>query len=283
VEAAWLHHAFTQIHPFQDGNGRVARALASLVFIKGGWFPLTLTRDDRTAYIEALEHADDADLMALLTLFGTIQKRTFVKILGIAGQVRQRDTVDQVIGAAKDLLAKRQRTLLQQYERAKETADLLRARAAERFGAIATKLAGELGRIHEEYRFSVDSEPNDGARRHYFRFQVIENARTLDYFANLSEYHAWTRLVLRTDTQAEVLLSFHGIGHEYRGVLAATLSFFRREETEDGERQISDIVPASHAIFQVNYRELDKEAERRFDEWLEPALVNALEIWRATL
>ena len=25
--AAWLHHAFSQIHPFQDGNGRVARAL----------------------------------------------------------------------------------------------------------------------------------------------------------------------------------------------------------------------------------------------------------------
>lgn len=28
VEAAWLHHRFVQIHPFQDGNGRVARALA---------------------------------------------------------------------------------------------------------------------------------------------------------------------------------------------------------------------------------------------------------------
>ncbi len=27
IEAAWLHHAFTQIHPFQDGNGRVARSL----------------------------------------------------------------------------------------------------------------------------------------------------------------------------------------------------------------------------------------------------------------
>ena len=26
VEAAWLHHRFTQIHPFQDGNGRIARA-----------------------------------------------------------------------------------------------------------------------------------------------------------------------------------------------------------------------------------------------------------------
>ncbi|MCA1705512.1 MAG: Fic family protein, partial [Actinobacteria bacterium] len=30
VEAAWLHHRFAQIHPFQDGNGRIARALASL-------------------------------------------------------------------------------------------------------------------------------------------------------------------------------------------------------------------------------------------------------------
>jgi Fic family protein len=34
VEAAWFHHRFTQIHPFADGNGRVARAIASLVFIK---------------------------------------------------------------------------------------------------------------------------------------------------------------------------------------------------------------------------------------------------------
>jgi hypothetical protein len=80
-----------------------------------------------------------------------------------------------------------------------------------------------------------------------------------------------------------VLLSIHCIGNEYRGVLAATLSFFRREETEDGERQISDVVPASGAIFQVNYREAQNEAARRFDEWLEPALVNALEMWRATL
>lgn len=47
VEAAWLHHRFTQIHPFQDGNGRIARLLASLVFIKAGWFPLVVTRDDR--------------------------------------------------------------------------------------------------------------------------------------------------------------------------------------------------------------------------------------------
>lgn len=27
LTAAWAHHRFTQVHPFQDGNGRVGRAL----------------------------------------------------------------------------------------------------------------------------------------------------------------------------------------------------------------------------------------------------------------
>ncbi len=56
VEAAWLHHRFTQIHPFQDGNGRVARCLATLVFVKAQWFPLVVTRDERERYILALRH-----------------------------------------------------------------------------------------------------------------------------------------------------------------------------------------------------------------------------------
>lgn len=37
VEATWLHHRFAQIHPFEDGNGRVARALAAAVFLRGGY------------------------------------------------------------------------------------------------------------------------------------------------------------------------------------------------------------------------------------------------------
>ena len=62
VEAAWLHHRFTQIHPFQDGNGRIARALATLVFVKAGWFPLVVRDRQRAEYIDALETADDGDL-----------------------------------------------------------------------------------------------------------------------------------------------------------------------------------------------------------------------------
>ncbi|HIK10995.1 MAG TPA: Fic family protein [Oscillatoriaceae cyanobacterium M33_DOE_052] len=69
IEAAWLHHRFTQIHPFQDGNGRLARCLASLIFIQAGWFPLAVTRDDRAVYIHASEQADRGDLSWLVKLF----------------------------------------------------------------------------------------------------------------------------------------------------------------------------------------------------------------------
>ena len=84
IESAWLHHAFTQIHPFQDGNGRVARALASLVFIRAGLFPLVVTRDDRTLYIERLEVADAGDLSPLVDLFAQLQKRALTKAIARA-------------------------------------------------------------------------------------------------------------------------------------------------------------------------------------------------------
>ena len=70
VEAAWLHHRFVQIHPFQDGNGRVARALATLVMIREGLLTLVVTDAMRGDYIGALEAADNGDLGPLVRLFG---------------------------------------------------------------------------------------------------------------------------------------------------------------------------------------------------------------------
>lgn len=82
VLAAWLHHRFTQIHPFQDGNGRVARALASLVFLKQGWFPLVIRRSQRTDYIDACEAADRGGLAPLVDLFAAAQRKAMMNAPG---------------------------------------------------------------------------------------------------------------------------------------------------------------------------------------------------------
>ncbi|MGB8890117.1 MAG: Fic family protein [Candidatus Korobacteraceae bacterium] len=281
--ASWLHHRFTQIHPFQDGNGRVARTLASLVFIKSGWFPLVVTRDDREPYILALERADEGDISPLVSLFAAIQRQAFVNALSIAGDVRQRQQVRQVIEAARETFERRQEALGQEWEGAKDAAAELHHKARGRFDEVAESLTQELASYSSKFSFYVDDEVSNGDRDYYFRNQVIQTAKQLGYFANPSLHASWVRLVLRTETQAEVLLSFHGIGHEFRGVLVASMCFFRREEVAENEREVADLIPVSDHFFQINYREARGEALNRFNDWLEAALIKALETWRMGL
>jgi len=281
VEAAWSHHRFAQIHPFQDGNGRVARALATLILIRAGWFPLVVTRDDRERYIDALERADQGALLPLVALFSSIQTRAFVNALSVAGDVLRREIVDQVIEAARDQLEKRQEALKQEWQRAIQIAEGLHGEAQGRLQQVAAKLQQELGPFSKEYHFWVTVEPSGGERGHWFRWQVIETAKRLDYFANPNVFHAWTRLALKTEGQAEILLSFHGIGHEFRGLLVASTCFFRREQTESGDREIADVTPISSEVFLINYREDQEQARRRFEVWLEESLTRGLEVWRS--
>ena len=69
VTAAWLHHRFVQIHPFQDGNGRVARALTLLSLGKHQYPLLVVDRKNRDAYLSALDRANEGDLQHLGRLF----------------------------------------------------------------------------------------------------------------------------------------------------------------------------------------------------------------------
>ena len=66
--AAAAHAHFAQIHPFIDGNGRTARILMNLVLMRAG-FPIAIvTREDRSRYIDALEHSQISDLTPFIAL-----------------------------------------------------------------------------------------------------------------------------------------------------------------------------------------------------------------------
>ena len=58
VQSAFAHHAFTSIHPFADGNGRVARALASVFLYRGVGVPLVIFSDQQERYWDTLLAAD---------------------------------------------------------------------------------------------------------------------------------------------------------------------------------------------------------------------------------
>jgi len=49
-----LHVSFVRIHPFWDGNGRMARLIANIPVLRSGFPPLIIPRERRREYIEAL-------------------------------------------------------------------------------------------------------------------------------------------------------------------------------------------------------------------------------------
>ena len=51
---AKLHMGIVHIHPFWDGNGRIARLLANLPLLKSGLPPLMISQESRRDYIQAL-------------------------------------------------------------------------------------------------------------------------------------------------------------------------------------------------------------------------------------
>ncbi|HXN47581.1 MAG TPA: Fic family protein [Bryobacteraceae bacterium] len=51
------HRRLVDVHPFNDGNGRTARLLMNLILIRGGYPPIAVRPEDRTAYIRALQAA----------------------------------------------------------------------------------------------------------------------------------------------------------------------------------------------------------------------------------
>ena len=282
VQSAWLHHRFTQVHPFQDGNGRVARCLASLVTIKAGLFPVTVLRDDRLRYIRALEEADAGELRPLVELFVALQRRALTSAIGIARDVARPSGIGQAIAAARRKLEQRAARQREEWRAAEETADHLRRVATERLEAVAAELRREVGAVQPRSEFFVDTEPVGGERTHYFRSQVVQSARALGYSADLGGYRAWTRLVLRTDARAEILLSFHGIGHAFRGLLGVSACFFRRTEADDGTRDLDDVHVLADEVFQVNYLEPWEEAEVRFRKWLDDVLLRGVDLWQRT-
>ena len=64
VIAATFHYRFVRIHPFDDGNGRMARLLMNMILIKHGYTVAIIPRDERDQYIQTLEQADKGEDLA---------------------------------------------------------------------------------------------------------------------------------------------------------------------------------------------------------------------------
>ncbi|MDR3220299.1 MAG: Fic family protein [Dysgonamonadaceae bacterium] len=56
--AALFHYRYIRIHPFEDGNGRIARLLVNYVLLRNGFPMVVIKTDDKTNYLKMLHLCD---------------------------------------------------------------------------------------------------------------------------------------------------------------------------------------------------------------------------------
>lgn len=82
LQAAYAHYAFVCVHPFADGNGRVARALASTFLYRGIGVPLVIFADQKASYLDGLEAADRGTYSSITHFFAE-------RVIDTIGMVRE--------------------------------------------------------------------------------------------------------------------------------------------------------------------------------------------------
>ncbi len=281
VEAAWLHHRFAQIHPFQDGNGRVARALAVAVFLKAGHLALVVRDEHRDRYLGALEAADAGDLKPLVDLFADIQvadlRDAMKSILELRGET---------IVTVTDTLA----------ERARRRRDVLRKRAAgtmdgllrivqarfEESGAELHRAFGENGMAVSVQVRSDDEHPQENSRE-WWSWQIIETAKAHDHFADLDRPRRWVALYLVLPEIREAtrfVVSIHAVGRA--ADLHVVTAFLTNPVTSGGDdeprRWESRVVSERPFRFRAETDKVE-DIDSQFRAWLEETIGAGLSTW----
>jgi hypothetical protein len=282
VEAAWLHHRFTQIHPFHDGNGRVARALASMLFIKDGLFPPIINRDTRIRYIDALEKADDGDLLYLIELFVDREKHAIETALSQSADIlRSSDRKKDLFGAIEDRLRARKETHLSELQSVYGLADYIADKAAAVLSEAAITLRDLLQDESSEYWSLAQSSNFETAG--YYRYDIVSVAKQLGYFADTNPYKRWERLVIIEQRRVHLVLAFHSLGQTFTGIIAIAPFLVFRDTTDENETVVSAPIKLSDRVFTMNYRERKEDVEKRFALWLDEVILFGLDEWRRQL
>ena len=286
--AAWLHHRFTQIHPFQDGNGRVARALLTWHLVKEEYPPIVVSRDDRARYLDCLEAADAGDLDPFVELIVGLERRIILEALGEPEPVPAFSTVDQVLGHVAEQVGRRNRDRMARLRGVNEV-----ARALQGVGWIyLEERAGQFRQTLADAGLAVACAVDQGSpedKGHWYRRQVVKTAQDAQHWANLEEDRFFLRLVVNPEAGSGIprltfVVSLHHVGRQLTGAMAATafaeISSVQTVQEEDAEEPVApDFLICTIDPFTFTHRDDAVGASERFVAWIEGPMSVALRYW----
>jgi Fic family protein len=216
IISAWFHHTFTQIHPFQDGNGRLARLLASLILIRHGLFPFTVKGIEKKKYIDSLELADNNEPQNLVDYFCEVEKRNIEEVLNLK---LESPVSKKSLEEITDFFTQKLGTWKQGLQ--KERLDTIKNNRIKIFDYSKSVLNETLIELHKKIDESMakiylnSSYPESEDYFHY-NHQIVDYAKTHDYFFNRTLPRGWFKLsfVLSKERQYWLVISIHHFGYD---------------------------------------------------------------------
>ena len=214
--AAWLHHRFTQIHPFQDGNGRVARALLTWHLTKEEYLPIVVSRGDRGKYIACLESADAGDLNPFVQFIVGLERQIILDALDQTEPVADSGVVSQVLDHIAAQVRRSNQERLEQLRSVNQVATSLQIRAIEYLESQIVTIERQLGEAGLAVDCALDSG-GPGDKGHWYRAQVINIAKKTQHWANLNEDRFFVKLSISSEERSQTprlvfVISLHHLG-----------------------------------------------------------------------
>ncbi len=74
--ASYVHHAISWIHPFDDGNGRIARLLLNFILLQNGYRFVVIRKVDRKKYLDCLSKADLGNPESFVNFIARCEEQT---------------------------------------------------------------------------------------------------------------------------------------------------------------------------------------------------------------
>ncbi len=213
IVASWFHHAFTIIHPFQDGNGRMARLLTSLILIKRGLFPFS-TRDKKN-YILALSEADSNNTQKFVDFVCDSQ----AKYIGLALNTDFEQSLNQEsYEKAADAFINAISNKAQEYK--KERKILFDKKRNEIFSFVKSNVENYKkslsNRMPKEVTIMLESADFlDERKSHYYTHQIASYAKSYNYYANPNYPRAFVKFSVNLFRRNRYILIFslHQFGY----------------------------------------------------------------------
>lgn len=221
--AAWLHHKFIIIHPFADGNGRVARALSLLVLIQKEYAPIVVRRDNREEYIEALDLANGGDLEPLVRFFSRLEEYAILAELEMSPAKAAGSAVQVVTEYAKRLKAKLEFSDNERRERVARLNDALIAQVVALLESNGRDIREQLAEVDNRADAWVKTASPPASEANFWRAEIIRAAREVDFYSNLRDGTWWATLNIKLlDLAMRYGVVLQKVGHGETGIVALT-------------------------------------------------------------